>query len=101
MIVGKSKGVIFMAVSNIEKQQAKLEKLNEKIKQEKKKIDQRLGHEIIKNAKLDYSNLDQATIKEVASKIVNYLKENSIAKSNDSDSKQSSEQDTEFNQPQG
>ena len=90
-----------MAVSNIEKQQAKLEKLNEKIKQEKKKIDQRLGHEIIKDAKLDYSNLDQGTIKELASKIVTYLNEDSIAKSNDSVSNQSNEQGTEFNQPQG
>ncbi|HIZ52725.1 hypothetical protein ACEF14_10045 [Weissella paramesenteroides] len=90
-----------MAVSNIEKQQAKLEKLNEKIKQEKKRIDQRLGHEIIKDAKLDYSNLDQGTIKELASKIVTYLNENSIAKSNDSVSNQSNEQGTEFNQPQG
>ena len=90
-----------MAVSNIEKQQAKLEKLNEKIKQEKKRIDQRLGHEIIKDAKLDYSNLDQGTIKELASKIVTYLNEDSIAKSNDSVSNQSNEQGTEFNQPQG
>lgn len=90
-----------MAVSNIEKQQAKLEKLNEKIKQEKKRIDQSLGHEIIKDAKLDYSNLDQGTIKELASKIVTYLNENSIAKSNDSVSNQSNEQGTEFNQPQG
>ena len=90
-----------MAVSNIEKQQAKLEKLNEKSKQEKKRIDQRLGHEIIKDAKLDYSNLDQGTIKELASKIVTYLNENSIAKSNDSVSNQSNEQGTEFNQPQG
>ena len=90
-----------MAVSNIEKQQAKLEKINNKIKQEKKKIDQRLGHEIIKDAKLDYSNLDQGTIKELASKIVTYLNENSIAKSNDSVSNQSNEQGTEFNQPQG
>ena len=90
-----------MAVSNIEKQQAKLEKLNEKIKQEKKRIDQRLGHEIIKDAKLDYSNLDQGTIKELASKIVTYLNENSIAKSNDSVSNQSNEQGIEFNQPQG
>lgn len=69
-----------MAVSNIEKQQAKLEKLNDKIKQEKKKIDQRLGHEIIKDAKLDYSNLDQGTIKELASKFVTYLNENSNTK---------------------
>jgi len=91
-----------MAVSNIEKQQAKLEKLNEKIKQEKKKIDQRLGHEIIKDAKLDYSNLDQGTIKELASKVVTYLNENSIAKQpNDSVSNQANEQSTEFNQPQG
>jgi tetrahydromethanopterin S-methyltransferase subunit G len=42
-----------MTVSNLEKQQAKLEKINEKIKQEKKKIDQRLGHEIIKNLKVE------------------------------------------------
>ena len=90
-----------MAVSNIEKQQAKLEKLNEKIKQEKKRIDQRLGHEIIKDAKLDYSNLDQGTIKELASKIVTYLNEDSIAKSNDSVSNQSNEQGTGFNQPKG
>jgi len=91
-----------MAVSNIEKQQAKLEKLNEKIKQEKKKIDQRLGHEIIKDAKLDYSNLDQGTIKELASKFVTYLNENSNAKQpNDYVSNQSNEQGTEFNQPQG
>ena len=91
-----------MAVSNIEKQQAKLEKLNNRIKQEKKKIDQRLGREIIKDAKLDYSNLDQGTIKELASKIVTYLNENSNAKqTNDYFSNQSNEQDTEFNQPQG
>ena len=90
-----------MALSNIEKQQAKLEKLNEKIKQEKKKIDQRLGYEIIKDAKLDYSSLDQGTIKELASKIVTYLNEDSIAKSNDYVSNQSNEQGTEFNQPQG
>lgn len=91
-----------MAVSNIEKQQAKLEKLNNRIKQEKKKIDQRLGHEIIKDAKLDYSNLDQGTIKELASKFVTYLNENSNAKQpNDYASNQSNEQGTEFNQPQG
>lgn len=91
-----------MAVSNIEKQQAKLEKLNNRIKQEKKKIDQRLGREIIKDAKLDYSNLDQGTIKELASKFVTYLNENSNAKqTNDYFSNQSNEQDTEFNQPQG
>lgn len=90
-----------MALSNIEKQQAKLEKLNEKIKQEKKKIDQRLGHEIIKDANLDYSNLDQGTLKELASKIVTYLNEDSIANSNSSVSNQSNEQGNEFNQLQG
>lgn len=90
-----------MALSNIEKQQAKLEKLNEKIKQEKKKIDQRLGHDIIKYANLDYSNLDQGTLKELAGKIVTYLNEDSIAKSNSSVSNQSNEQGNEFNQLQG
>lgn len=90
-----------MALSNIEKQQAKLEKLNEKIKQEKKKIDQRLGHDIIKDANLDYSSLDQGTLKELASKIVTYINEDSIAKSNDSVSNQSNEQGTEFDQHQG
>lgn len=90
-----------MAISNIEKQQEKLEKLSEKIKQEKKKVEQRLGHEIIKGAKLDYSNLDQGTLKELASKIVTYLNEDSIAKSNSSVSNQSNEQGNEFNQPQG
>lgn len=90
-----------MALSNIEKQQAKLEKLNEKIKQEKKKIDQRLGHDIIKYANLDYSNLDQGTLKELAGTIVTYLNEDSIDKSNSSVSNQSNEQGNEFNQLQG
>lgn len=43
----------------------------------------------------------RSPIKELASKIVTYLNENSIAKSNDSVSNQSNEQGTEFNQPQG
>ena len=91
-----------MALSNIEKQQAKLEKLNDKIKQEKKKIDQRLGHEIIKDAELNYSNLDQGTIKELSSKFVTYLNENSNAKqTNDYVTNQSNEQGTEFNHSQG
>lgn len=65
-----------MSISNIEKQQEKLKRLNDKIKQEKNKVDQYLGHEIIKNANIDYANLDQTTIKEIASKIVSYLNEN-------------------------
>lgn len=65
-----------MSISNIEKQQEKLKKLNDQIKQEKKKVEQRLGHEIIKNANLNYANLDQTTIKELASKITSYLNEN-------------------------
>lgn len=67
-----------MSISNIEKQQEKLKKLNDKIKKEKKKVEQRLGREIIKNANLDYANLDQKTIKELASKIVSYLNENNF-----------------------
>lgn len=65
-----------MSISNIEKQQEKLKKLNDKIKQEKKKVEQRLGHEIIKSANLDYANLDQTKIKELASRIASHLNEN-------------------------
>ena len=46
-----------MALSSLEKQQEKLNKLNEKIKNEKKKIDNKVGHEIIKLSNLDYSKL--------------------------------------------
>lgn len=66
-----------MALSNIEKQQAKLEKLNEKIKQEKNKVEQRLGRQIIKGADLDYAELNQDSIKQIAEKVSEYLKQQS------------------------
>lgn len=75
-----------MALSNIEKQQAKLEKLNEKIKQEKKKVEQRLGREIIKAADLDYAELNRDSIKQIAEKVSQYLMEQS---QNNTDSTQS------------
>lgn len=66
-----------MALSNIEKQQAKLKKLNEKIKQEKNKVEQRLGRQIIKGADLDYAELNQDSIKQIAEKVSEYLKQQS------------------------
>lgn len=66
-----------MSLSNLEKQQQKLNKLNEKIKNEKEKIDKKLGHEIIKLSNLDYSNLDQNRIKEISNKISDFLNSSS------------------------
>ena len=54
-----------MALSSLEKQQEKLNKLNEKIKNEKKKIDNKVGHEIIKLSNLNYSELTTDKIKEL------------------------------------
>ncbi|MFJ1526673.1 hypothetical protein ABMS27_15085 [Lactiplantibacillus plantarum] len=44
-----------MSQSNLEKQEAKLKALNQKIKDEKNKIEQRLGKQIISQANLDYA----------------------------------------------
>ena len=41
-----------MSQSNLEKQEAKLKQLNKKIKEEKYKIEQRLGKQIISQANL-------------------------------------------------
>ena len=43
-------GGIAMSQSNLEKQEAKLKALNQKIKDEKNKIEQRLGKQIISQA---------------------------------------------------
>lgn len=90
-----------MAISNIEKQQAKLEKLNEKIKQEKKKVEQRLGHEIIKGAALDYADLDQGTIKELSDKIVTYLNQNKTANVDNSETTDPIKQEHDYTNNQG
>ena len=62
-----------MSLSNLEKQQEKLNKLNEKIKNEKEKIDKKLGHEIIKLSNFDYSNLDQEKIKDISKQIADFF----------------------------
>ncbi|ORN07397.1 hypothetical protein FAM21838_02439 [Lentilactobacillus parabuchneri] len=65
-----------MSQSNLEKQEAKLKALNQKIKDEKNKIEQRLGKQIISQANLDYANLSNDNIKSLSKKVSEFLKEN-------------------------
>ncbi|OOV21133.1 hypothetical protein LG101_11980 [Levilactobacillus brevis] len=67
-----------MSQSNLEKQEAKLKQLNQKIKAEKNKIEQRLGKQIISQANLDYANLSNDNIKSLSKKISEFLKEKSV-----------------------
>ncbi|MEE6669736.1 hypothetical protein PS421_09315 [Pediococcus pentosaceus] len=69
-------GGIVMSQSNLEKQEAKLKALNQKIKDEKNKIEQNLGKQIIKSANLDYANLSNDRIKLLAKQFSEFLKEN-------------------------
>ena len=62
-----------MSQSNLEKQEAKLKQLNQKIKAEKSKIEQNLGKQIIKTANLDYTDLSNQKIKDLAQKIATVL----------------------------
>ena len=55
-----------MSQSNLEKQEAKLKALNQKIKDEKNRIEQRLGKQIISQANLEYTNLSNDQIKLLA-----------------------------------
>ncbi|ARN98891.1 hypothetical protein [Levilactobacillus brevis] len=71
-------GGIVMSQSNLEKQEAKLKALNQKIKDEKNKIEQRLGKQIISQANLDYANLSNDNIKSLSKKISEFLKEKSV-----------------------
>ncbi|NFA51339.1 hypothetical protein EUZ72_15255 [Lactobacillus plantarum] len=48
-----------MTPSALEKQEAKLKQLNQRIKAEKSKIEQNLGKQIIKTANLDYTDLSK------------------------------------------
>ncbi|MCH4199854.1 MULTISPECIES: hypothetical protein [Bacillota] len=77
-----------MTLSSLEKQQEKLNNLNEKIKNEKKKIDNKVGHEIIKLSNLDYSKLTTDKIKELTKEFSEFLKgkngSDETEKSNDS-----------------
>ncbi|MCT3561117.1 hypothetical protein EFR99_12310, partial [Lentilactobacillus buchneri] len=52
--------------------------LNQKIKDEKNKIEQRLGKQIISQANLDYANLSNDNIKSLSKKVSEFLKENSV-----------------------
>ncbi|WP_085000440.1 hypothetical protein [Lentilactobacillus parabuchneri] len=71
-------GGIVMSQSNLEKQEAKLKALNQKIKDEKNKIEQRLGKQIISQANLDYSNLSNDQIKLLAKQFSEFLKVKSV-----------------------
>ncbi len=57
----------------MEKQEAKLKQLNQKIKAEKSKIEQNLGKQIIKTSNLDYADLSNQRIKDLAQKIATVL----------------------------
>ncbi|AMV63764.1 hypothetical protein [Pediococcus damnosus] len=67
-----------MSQSNLEKQEAKLKSLNQKIKDEKNKIEQRLGKQIISQANLDYANLSNDNIKSLSKKVSEFLKVKSV-----------------------
>jgi iron uptake system EfeUOB component EfeO/EfeM len=62
-----------MTQSALEKQEAKLKQLNQKIKAEKSKIEQNLGKQIIKTSNLDYADLSNQKIKDLAQKIATLL----------------------------
>lgn len=71
-------GGIVMSQSNLEKQEAKLKALNQKIKDEKNKIEQRLGKQIISQSNLDYANLSNDQIKILAQQFSEFLKVKSV-----------------------
>ena len=71
-------GGIVMQQSNLEKQEAKLKQLDQKIKAEKNKIEQRLGKQIISQANLDYANLSNDQIKLLAKQFSEFLKVKSV-----------------------
>ncbi|MGU9560371.1 hypothetical protein ACQXW1_16185 [Lactiplantibacillus pentosus] len=62
-----------MTQSALEKQEAKLKQLNQKIKAEKSKIEQNLGKQIIKTSNLDYADLSNQKIKDLAQKVATVL----------------------------
>jgi tetrahydromethanopterin S-methyltransferase subunit G len=73
VIIFNTIGGIVMSQSNLEKQEAKLKQINQKIKDEKNKIEQSLGKQIIKSANLDYATLTTTQIKMIAKKIAVFL----------------------------
>lgn len=71
-------GGIVMPQSNLEKQEAKLKALDQKIKDEKNKIEQRLGKQIISQANLAYANLSNDQIKLLSKQFSEFLKVKSV-----------------------
>ena len=67
-----------MSQSNLEKQESKLKHLNKRIKEEKYKIEQRLGKKIISQANLDYTNLSNDQTKILAQQFSEFLKVKSV-----------------------
>ncbi|PKX64515.1 hypothetical protein LAP9571_03263 [Lactiplantibacillus plantarum] len=67
-----------MSQSNLEKQEAKLKQLNQNIKAEKNKIEQRLGKQIISQSNLDYANLSNDQIKILSKQFSEFLKVKSV-----------------------
>lgn len=59
--------------TSLELQEAKLKDINQRIKNEKLKIDQRLGHQLIKQANLDYGQLSMQEIKSLSVKLAEFL----------------------------
>lgn len=67
--------------TSLELQEAKLKDLNQRIKNEKLKIDQRLGHQLIKQANLDYGKLSMQEIKSLSAELANLLSQKNQATS--------------------
>lgn len=67
--------------TSLELQEAKLKDLNQRIKNEKLKIDQRLGHQLIKQANLDYGQLSMQEIKSLSVKLAEFLSQENQATS--------------------
>lgn len=67
--------------TSLDLQEAKLKDLNQRIKNEKLKIDQRLGHQLIKQANLDYGKLSMQEIKSLSVKLAEFLSQENQATS--------------------
>jgi uncharacterized FlaG/YvyC family protein len=64
-----------MTKTSIQKQEAKLKEITQRIKNEKNRIEQRLGKQIINQANLDYASLSNDQIKSLSKKISEFLKQ--------------------------
>lgn len=90
-------------MSSLEKQQEKLNKLNEQIKAQKEKIDKKLGHDIIKKAGIDYSELNKNELNILSDKISEFIlkelseKVDTDTEQVDTDTEKNDDTDTEKN----